>query len=56
MDTLGYVIDLESKLVSISNENFLSAVYGMITIDLDKKVSLKMAEAGRLGKSTLESL
>lgn len=44
MDVLGYVLDLERKLVSISRKNFLNAVYGFFTIDLDKKVTLPTAE------------
>jgi hypothetical protein len=41
---LGYVIDLQLKLVSISRKNFLNAVYGFFTTDLDKKLKLSTAE------------
>lgn len=44
LDVLGYVIDLKLKLVSISRKNFLNAVYGFFTTDLDKKINLKTAE------------
>lgn len=41
IDVLGYVIDLKLKVVSISRKNFLNAVYGFFTIDLDKKRSCR---------------
>ena len=44
IDVLGYVIDLKLKVVSISHKNFLNAVYGFFTIDLDKKVQLSTVE------------
>jgi hypothetical protein len=44
MDVLGYVLDLKLKLVSISRKNFLNAVYGFFTTELDVKVTLKTAE------------
>ena len=34
LDVLGYVIDLQLELVSISRNNFLNAVYGFFTTDL----------------------
>ena len=44
IDVLGYVIDLKLRMVSISRKNFLNAVYGFFTIDLDKKLKLSTAE------------
>ena len=44
IDVLGYVIDLNLKVVSISRKNFLNAVYGFFTINLDKKLKLSTAE------------
>lgn len=44
LDVLGYVLDIKLRLDSISRKNFLNAVYGFITTNLDKKVSLKTAE------------
>ena len=44
LDVLGYVLDVELRLVSISRKNFLNAVYGFFTINLEDKVTLKTAE------------
>ena len=44
MDVLGYVLDIDLKLLSISRKNFLNAVYGFFTMELDIKVTLKTAE------------
>ena len=44
LDVLGYILDIERRLVSISRKNFLNAVYGFFTTNLDEKVSLKTAE------------
>lgn len=44
LDVLGYVIDLQLELVSISRKNFLNAVYGFFTTDLGQKLKLSTAE------------
>ena len=44
LDVLGCITDIEQRLESISRMNFLNAVYGFFTINLDKKVTLKTAE------------
>ena len=44
LDVLGYVIDLQLELVSISRKNFLNALYGFFTTDLDPKLMLSTAE------------
>jgi hypothetical protein len=44
LDVLGYVLDIEQRLVSIPRKNFLKAVYGFFTTNLGEKVTLKTAE------------
>ena len=44
LDVLGYVLDLKLKLVSISRQNFLDAVYGFFTTNLNDKISIQTAE------------
>ena len=44
LDILGYVLDLDLRLVSISRENFMNAVYGFFTTELDKKTTLVTAQ------------
>ena len=44
LDVLGYVLDLKLKLVSISRKNFLNAVYGFFTTNLNDKISIQTAE------------
>jgi hypothetical protein len=44
LDVLGYVLDIEQRLVSISRKNFLNAVYGFFTTNLGEMVTLKTAE------------
>ena len=41
LDALGYVIGIAQRLVSISHKNFLNAVYGFFTINLEGKVTLR---------------
>ena len=44
LDVLGYVLDLGLRLVSISRKNFMNALYGFFTTELDKKISLATAQ------------
>lgn len=44
LDVLGYVIDLQLELLSISRKNFLNAVYGFFSTDLDQILKLSTAE------------
>ena len=44
LDILGYVLDLELSLVSISRKNFMNAVYGFYTTSVDKKIDLASAQ------------
>ena len=43
LDVLGYVLDLGPRLASISRKNFMNAVYGFFTTELDKEISLATA-------------
>ena len=44
LDILGYVIDLELSLVSISRKNFMNAVYGFFTTSVDRRIDLASAQ------------
>ena len=44
LGVLGYILDIKLRLVSISRKNFLNAVYGFFTTNLNEKVMLKTAE------------
>ena len=38
LDLIGYVIDLDNKLLSIARKNFLNTVYGFYTVNTEAKV------------------
>lgn len=41
VDVIGYTIDLDLKLVSVTTKNFLRVVYGLSAINLDEKIPIK---------------
>ena len=44
LDVIGYTIDLINLIVTISRKNFLRALYGFYTVDIDNKVPVKTLE------------
>lgn len=55
VDVIGYVIDLDSQRVSISRKNYLSALHGFVSCEVEKKMNLRTAQklaswASRYGK------
>ena len=44
LDLIGYVIDLDTKLLSIARKNFLNTVYGFYTVDTEAKTTLPFAQ------------
>lgn len=55
VDVIGYVIDLDSRQVSIARKKYLSALHGFVSIDIEKKMGLRTAHrlaswASRYGK------
>lgn len=44
LDVLGYVIDLHLRRVSIARKNHLNTLYSFLSVNLDGKISLKVAE------------
>ena len=41
LDLIGYVIDLDNKLLSIARKNFLNTVYGFYTVNTEAKVRVR---------------
>ena len=55
VDVIGYVIDLDSQRVSIARKNYLNALHGFISINVEMKMNLRTAQklaswASRYGK------
>ena len=44
VDVIGYVIDLDSQRVSIARKNYLSALHSFVSIDVEKKMGLRIAQ------------
>ena len=44
VEVIGYVIDLECSRVAIARKNFLNTIYGFLSVDLSRPVSLKTAQ------------
>ena len=44
LNLIGYVIDLDTKSLSIARKNFLNTVYGFYTVDTEAKTTLPFAQ------------
>lgn len=44
LDFIGYSVDLDQRLVSVSERNYLRCIYGFCFVDLDSSVELKFLE------------
>ena len=44
LDVLGYVIDLDLRRVSIARKNYLTALHGFLSVDLDGSMTLRSAQ------------
>ena len=55
IDVIGYIVDLDTQRVLIARKNFLSALHGFISLNMEGKISLRTAQrlaswASRYGK------
>ena len=55
IDVIGYVVDLDTQRVLIARKNFLSALHGFISLNIEGKINLRTAQrlaswASRYGK------
>lgn len=44
IDCLGYFIDLDQRIISVSEKNYLKCFHGFISVDLSQPVELKVIE------------